>query len=449
MPQIEKETLALLEGCEVLCGFSGGADSTALLLLLHSHASKGRFKLKAVHFEHGIRGAESRADASFCAGFCKSHGIAFERIDLAVPGNALPGEGIEAAARRLRLESWKRLTGPKTAVALGHNANDRAENLLLRLFRGSNATGLSSMRSTQWLNGTLFVRPLLEISRKEIEAFLKAAGLDSWRDDSTNSDEAYKRNFLRHSVIPSIEKALPYAIDGIAHSLKALQDDASFLEEAAHREWEKLKDASRPEQWLALHPALRVRALRLWLSERLGAGFVPDSKLVERFDAALKDAGTERSLIPLRESDAFIAVSSKGLELLKPSGLPEQEWNWRKNPETTWGGFAIEAVMSTETELPKDNWSALFDASALPGTLLLGRWREGERMTVIGRKSPERVKELFNKAGVSSVERESHPILRMPSGEALWIPGVRRGNFAVVDGQSQTLRLTAKKPLPL
>ena len=113
MPQIPKDLLALLEGREVLCGFSGGADSTALLLLLKSHASKGRFALKAVHFEHGIRGDESRADAVFCESFCKSHGVAFQRIDLAVPGNARPGEGLEAAAiadaaRRLNelRENW-------------------------------------------------------------------------------------------------------------------------------------------------------------------------------------------------------------------------------------------------------------------------------------------------------------------------------------------------------
>ena len=445
-PPIPNNVLEILKGREVLCGFSGGADSTALLLALQVFASKGLFTLKAIHFEHGIRGIESQADANYCKEFCKSLGIAFERIDLAVPSEASDGEGFEAAARRLRLNHWKRLSSDKTAIALGHNANDRAENLFLRLFRGSNATGLSSMRAVQRIDGMLFVRPLLETTRAKIEEFVKKAGLPEWRCDATNNDESYKRNFLRHSIMPTIAKALPYAPDGIAHSLKALEDDASYLEASTQKEWASLKGNPSISAWSELHPAIRVRALRLWLSEKLGSDFIPDSKLIARFNAALPEADSERCLIPLRETDAFLSVSLKGLEILKGESLPDREWDWRKNPEVKWGRFKLEARLLEHAELPKDNWAALFDAKALSETLILGRWREGERMTVMGRKRPELLKELFNKAGISSIARESHPLLRQPTGEVLWIPGVRRSELAAISGSATTvLQLTAKE----
>jgi tRNA(Ile)-lysidine synthase len=402
--------------------------------------------LRAVHFDHGLRAAESDADAAFCSSFCQRHGVPFALERLDVPAKLLPGEGVEAAARRLRLERWFALgSGPTKAVALGHHAGDRAENLLLRLFRGSNASGLSSLRGVQIIGGVLFVRPLLEASRAELESFLKERG-EAWRSDSSNSDEAYKRNFLRHTLLPEIANSFPYASAGLAQSLRALQDDASLLETLAAKEFAKFagQDAA-PAVWLALPPALRIRVLRLWLTSRLGFDFVPDSHLFERFNAELAHASSERCLLPLREGAGTLNICSKGVALLQ-AAPSERRWLWRSEPSIRWGSFELEARLCSAFELPKDNWSALFDASALSEELLLSSWREGERMTPFGRKSPALLKELFNKAGVSSCERVAHPVLRLPSGEPLWLPGVKRSSLALAGASARTLlELRAKK----
>ncbi len=443
--ELPAPVLELLGGREVLCGFSGGADSSALLLLLRAASERAAFSLKAVHFEHGLRGVESEADALHCEAFCAARGIPFERISLDVPGRQRPGEGVEAAARRLRLERWTALaSGERVAVALGHNADDRIENLLLRLFRGSNSSGLSSMRFAQRLAGVLFVRPLLEFPRAAIEAYLREAGVEAWRFDSSNADEAYKRNFLRNSLLPSLSEELPYARPGMAHSLKALEDDALCLEALALERLAALESAPA-EHWLATPSALRVRVLRLWLSDRLESDFVPDSALVARFDAELAKASTEAAAIPLRERDEFLSVSVKGLEILRSSTPPDAEWNWRVEPVFKWGRLLVEARMeSGPMTLPADNWSALFDAASLPETLSLGVWREGERMSVLGRQGASRLKELFNKAGVSSAERPERPALRLPDGTVLWIPGVRRSAELPAYGDAARVAFSAR-----
>ncbi len=117
----------------VFVGFSGGADSTALLLLL----SQAGQAVTAVHFQHGIRGAAAEADAVWCEQFCLARNIRFVRENLAVPSNRFRGESVEEAARRLRLEAWRRLADADgDVVFLAHHADDALEDLLLRLARG-------------------------------------------------------------------------------------------------------------------------------------------------------------------------------------------------------------------------------------------------------------------------------------------------------------------------
>ncbi|MEI8245022.1 MAG: tRNA lysidine(34) synthetase TilS, partial [Lentisphaerota bacterium] len=150
-----KKILAPFKGYKVYAGFSGGADSTALLLTLHSLAAELSIELQAVHFEHGLRGQASLDDAVWCEDFCQSRQIPFTGITLDVLSFRYPGENIEAAARRLRIQQWvEMLAGQKNAVvALGHHAGDRIENLFIRLCRGSNISGLTAMRSRGIIHG--------------------------------------------------------------------------------------------------------------------------------------------------------------------------------------------------------------------------------------------------------------------------------------------------------
>ncbi|MFZ2656322.1 MAG: tRNA lysidine(34) synthetase TilS, partial [Victivallales bacterium] len=162
----------------IFSGFSGGPDSTALLMLLNEESKRRGFHLKAVHFEHGLRGKEGEEDAGWCRKFCEFRNIDFMEISLTVNTSRQAGESVEAAARRMRLKEWNILADdPDSFVALGHNSNDKVENVFLRLLRGSNSSGLTSLREIQKIGSITIIRPILRFKRSDIEDFLRSKGV--------------------------------------------------------------------------------------------------------------------------------------------------------------------------------------------------------------------------------------------------------------------------------
>ena len=234
-------------------GFSGGADSTAALLV----AAKSGCRTVAVHFDHGLRGEESRREAEAARKFAADRNLEFRLVRLELA----PGPNLEAAARAARLAVWKELAAdrPDTAVVLGHHADDRAETLLLRLLRGSNTSGLAALRETSRVEGVTFLRPLLRVRRSEIEAYLRDThGIQSWAEDSSNADASLTRNALRRRILPDLARLTPGSEAGIFHSLDAVEDDASFLEAEAERRY---REASPEERgsfafWMSQPPAI-------------------------------------------------------------------------------------------------------------------------------------------------------------------------------------------------
>ena len=147
-----------------LVGFSGGADGTALLLGMHQ-ANTGVFT--AVHFHHGLRGAEADADEAWCRTFCATRSIPFISKHLDVPYNTRRGESCEEAARRLRLEAWQALSQGKKPILLAHHADDAIEELFLRLARGSNTSALVPLKPVRKLHGLTILRPLLSFRKRK------------------------------------------------------------------------------------------------------------------------------------------------------------------------------------------------------------------------------------------------------------------------------------------
>jgi tRNA(Ile)-lysidine synthetase-like protein len=261
-------------------------------------------------FQHGLRGAAAERDAAWCRTFCAARKIPFKMIRLPVMKSRRPGESLEEAARRCRLEKWRKLAGPEDVVALGHHADDRLEELLLRLARGANASGLSGLRPERVVEGVRFVRPLLGLRRAEVEAFLRGRGVKKWREDRSNADTAFRRNAIRHKWLPLIREDAGHD-RGLLASLEGLALDADFLEAEASR---RLPEMTGLAAWRSLHPALLPRVLRLWLRRELGRDVVPVHAAIERLrgELARKPAGTR--LLPLG-GGVTLGVSRRGVEL--------------------------------------------------------------------------------------------------------------------------------------
>ena len=280
-------------------GFSGGADSTALLLSMHLEG----WKVTAVHFNHHLRGAESDADEAWCRKFCEERRIQLKVFDLWVERDRRPGEGVEEAARRLRLEVWKRLVAEHwQMIFLAHHADDCLEELFLRLGRGSNVSGLTSLRPERELDGLTLCRPFLQLRKRNLEEWLREQGIEDWRVDQTNLD-AYtsRRNAIRNRLLPLVREI--FGTDaGVLAALQSLREDAECLEKTAddalnedwrsHKgEWEN--DWSPVRFWRKLPTAVLVRALRTWT----GLEYPLSRRTIERLVKAVK-AGKD-GMLPL------------------------------------------------------------------------------------------------------------------------------------------------------
>lgn len=431
-------------------GFSGGADSLAMLLAVHRVNIELGAELCAIHFEHGLRGKESLEDANFCRAFCETHNIPFRLIPLDVPQQRARHESVESAARRCRLDAWKTLTAGQadTAILLGHQADDRRENFFLRLARGSNASGLTGLRERAELDGMVILRPLLQVRRTEIEAFLAEQNIVRWCEDRTNQEDHYRRNFIRHRLLPVFLSAMPFADAGLTHALDALECDARYLEELADREFMAFRDdtETRREQWLALPPALLPRVLRRFLRQHLQYDWIPGQAFLARFQELLSaPAQPERRLLPITTRQRFL-LRDEVLRFVSDENIPASAiWPWRSRAELTYGSCRFQATILSVMPTSPRREAAYFDAAQLPDTLLVHQPLPGERMIPFGKTSQEKLKKLRCDRGIPA--DEAPPVLYAPDGTVIWYPHVRHAAFAPVTKQTKEIVELEIKPL--
>ena len=272
-------------------GFSGGADSLALLLLIWAHWPKRRRLLRALHFDHRLRGAESRADARFCRTVCAG-------LDIALLEGKWPGrhpDASEAEARAVRMAFFTEHT---RVVWLGHQLDDIAETMLMRLARGSGSAGLSAPRPVHRVSqGRVHLRPLLTRSKAELLAALRTADIP-WREDSSNALGGFFRNRVRRDVLPAwAEAAQRDALAGAARSRMLLEEDDQALE-AWLDELQPLTAAGHLElRLISGKPrALVRRALHRWLLAEPRAGRISSQAFETLLNAVIAEKPTQHSL---------------------------------------------------------------------------------------------------------------------------------------------------------
>lgn len=208
----------VVAGDGLVCAVSGGADSVALLFGLYLLKEKMGFRLSAAHFNHHLRGEESDGDEAFVRDFCAGY-----RIPLTLGGAQVqPGKkGLEAAARDARYAFLRALPGK---IVTAHTADDNAETVLMHLLRG---TGLKGLGGIAPVSGNL-LRPMLGITRQEVEAFLQEYHLPH-REDSSNATDAFLRNRIRHGVLPLLREENPGVSVAISAMAQRLRQDEAYL----------------------------------------------------------------------------------------------------------------------------------------------------------------------------------------------------------------------------
>jgi len=216
------------KGDHIIVGLSGGADSVCLFHILQQLQEQASFIISAIHINHCLREKSADADEQFVKGLCRQYQVNYKSIAIDVKAEAQRcGMSIEEAGRVVRRKAFEEFATECQAnkIALGHHQDDQAETVIFNLVRGSGLSGLCGIHPVRGQ----YIRPLLAVSKTEIEDYLTSHKLE-WRVDESNLTDGYTRNNIRHNIIKSLEEINPKASDHIASSARHLLEIEEYLQ---------------------------------------------------------------------------------------------------------------------------------------------------------------------------------------------------------------------------
>jgi len=425
---------AMLAGGEsVLVAVSGGADSVALLHLLHALAPSWRLTLHVVHVDHGLR-PESAADAAFVRDLGARLGVPVEveRVHVG-PGS------VEAAARAARyaaLEAWAERLGA-ARIAVGHTLDDQAETVLMRMLDGAGVRGLAAIPPVR---GRI-IRPLVEIRREALRALLTAEGI-AWVEDPTNRDPKFVRNRIRHELLPLL--AASYATDvveALARVARLAREAVNALDHTATLELQRLAHETPHAITLsrsalaALPPSVGAEVLRQ-AAAHLGSRAPLRAWAHRGLRRVLAEPPPRRAF---RLGGLTVEVSGDRLRVGARPGpaLPPRVLSVPGRLELPEIDSVLEARLlpAAGYVLSRAADQVAFDAAGVPRTLLVRARRRGDRLLAFG-GGERRLKSLLIDAGVPRWDRNRLPLVEA-DGQILWVAGLRRAAMAPITPQTR------------
>ncbi len=421
-------------GDRVLVAVSGGPDSVALVHLLQRLAPELDLSLGVAHYDHGLRGAESRGDAEFVAVLTHRLNLPCHQGRGEVRAAARRGKiSLQMAARKLRLQFLRDTCRQKayTKIALGHTADDQVELFWLRLLRGAGLEGLKGM----WpVTPDGLVRPLLSVGKAVLLAWLKKEGLP-YRLDASNLRRDYLRNRVRLDLVPRLSQDYnPRLAQTIWRTQALLQEDERYLARDTAAAWDRVAQRLAPDclsinldLLFSLKPALQPRVLRFGV-----AGLGRDLTLTApQVGALLALARSERSggLITLREG-VQVARAGRKLHLMKALPEPLRQtatelkdcpgevesppgWRWR-----------LTLRAGPPGDLPPPPEVAWLNPETLSLPLTVRFWQPGDRFWPQGAPGTKKLQDFLVDTKVPRWLRPHLPLVAN-AGEIVWVAGIR------------------------
>lgn len=415
----------------VVAAVSGGSDSVALLFLLKDLADRGELVLAGLaHLHHRLRGDDADRDAVFCRDLASRLGVPAVVGEADVSAEARDaGVSIEVAGRQARQRFYLEASASLTAdrVALAHTRDDQAETLLLRLTRGAGSLGLAAMAPRR----AHLVRPVLDLSRAELQQFLRDRG-ETWREDATNSDRAIPRNLIRHDVLPYLRTLNPRADEALARAAELLRADAAFLEQLANAAFIRAVEVDEA------HERVTISADEL---SRLPA---PLASRVARY--ALETANPSRAY-GLEEAQALCAFAASGNGARDVPGLEMERFGAKvvlRSRATQRVPRVPQVVLQVPgvVEVPHGQWvveaagpmpvgalgvprldRVVVDARDVGGHLIVRTRRPGDRLQPLGAPGRKKVQDVLVDRKVPRDDRDQVPIVTTEKGQIVWVAG--------------------------
>ena len=441
----------------VLVALSGGSDSVALLLLMRTLEQRGDVVLAgAAHLNHQLRSTESDDDESFCRDLTERLGVPFisERIDVTALARS-EKRSIEDAARRARYAFFERAAVAVHAdvIATGHTRDDQAETFLLRILRGAGTRGLGSIRPRR---GRV-IRPLLDVTRDDLRAFLAAAG-EFFREDASNADVRIPRNRVRHELLPLLRTRFsPRMVEVLAREAELAQRDEDFLQQQAIDLARRIVLSENGSEIRlaapalhAAHPALSSRVAQDVL-ERFSDG---RAIALEHVTALLGLAG--------RASDGAIALPGQeavrvGQEVVLrpavrgrrtkvnsfvfPLSIPGEvrSGEWEIGAAEAAGPVAARKWAAKGTEVG-------VQAAQVAFPLAVRNRRPGDRFRPIGAPGQRKLQDFLVDRKVPRVERDALPLVVDGRDRIVWVPGQAVAEeFKVSDPSRPVILFTVRR----
>lgn len=438
MIQTIEERDLIRPGGQVVVGCSGGADSVALLYALWFLQSHRNFHLSVAHLHHGLRGRAADGDACLVAEQCARLGLHLITEHVSVRQiKADIGGSVEMAARKARHDFFRRVleqTGAE-AVALAHHRNDQAETVLMRVLGGSGLDGLGGMDyRAEPSPGVTVIRPLLDVSREQIEAFLTKHRL-RWREDRTNRDASMVRNRIRHRILPKLAR------EGFSHVITSLVRLADVVREESKLAAVQTKRLHLPDCTVPL-PINRLakksiaeqrRIIRAWLEATPSGARALDFQTTEKIRSLLRhDHGSPvqvgKGVMIVRVGDRLECQSDRVKNAPEPlplillavpgiTDLPGTGWSVRVSKtrgfcrtRTAVGTMPCEVFLRRERDV-------------IPPLAIRAR-RTGDRMRPTGLTGSVSLKQLFIDHKIPEAMRNTIPVL-VAHDQVVWVAGYR------------------------
>ena len=418
----------------VLVGLSGGADSVMLLCFLVEYKRRNNldFNIAAVHINHCIRGDEADRDEAFCNELCSNLGIELISRRYAVPALARSYKrGLEETARDVRYSAFSMILSSRSdlgVVAVAHNMSDNAETVLFNILRGSGSRGASGINPIR----DNIIRPLIRISKNEIDSALKEANIP-FVIDSTNLSNEYTRNYIRHEIIPRLNKITSDPERSISRFSENMRSDDDFIYGVA-KEF-LTRETIRNTDLKKLHFSVFIRVLSLMAEKRKGS---ISAKIANDIHALLDKNNFCYSLIG---SAVFICEQgvcriSDNIGNVYNFCFEVKEGITDLSPLNADFVISNENVEKTYSNVYKISIQANLSSAIISGSLYLRPKRDGDTIYYGG--MTHKLKKMFCDSKIPNSKRGLIPILCDDRG-VVWVPGFGVRDDGIEDNQKQNL----------
>ena len=420
----------LEDGTKVIVGVSGGADSTALLLIL----LRLGYRVHAVHCNFHLRGSESDRDQQFVTDLCNRLGVELEICQYNTQQYASDhGISIEMAARELRYADFERIMHKcgASAVCIAHHRDDSVETILLNLIRGTGIKGLTGIKPR---NGHI-IRPLLCVSRQDIENWLNEIG-QPYVTDSTNLETDYTRNKIRNQLLPLMRSINPDADNAVNDTAKHLQQTYAIYSKAIKSATDRIVTISGGITTISIPELNKEADTGAVLFEILSPmGF--NSTQIEDIVASLSSQPGAKFISAthqlIKERD-FLTVSPIDDSSFKPLTINLEPDTSSALPD---GSVLTVATAHAGTPISRLQSTATFDADLVKGPITIRPWQEGDWFIPFGMKGRKLVSDYLTDCKVSALERQKQ-LVATCRNDIIWVMGRRSDNRYRVTDKTKT-----------